>query len=43
MVFNVEEELEKREKAADNMIVLAKERVRDRECLETLARMIWKG
>jgi hypothetical protein len=25
-VFNVEEELEKREKAADNIIVLAKER-----------------
>lgn len=27
LVFNVEEELDKREKAADNMIVLAKERV----------------
>jgi hypothetical protein len=29
LVFNVEEELEKREKAADNIIVLAKERMRD--------------
>ena len=31
LVFNVEEELDKREKAADNMIVLAKEMVGDRD------------
>jgi hypothetical protein len=31
LVFYVEEQLDKREKAADNMIMLAKERVRDRD------------
>jgi hypothetical protein len=43
-VFKVEEEeLEKREKAGDHMIMLDKERVRDRDCLETFERLIWRG